>query len=206
MKSFRINVSGTKFFISKKNIQNDSPNLFTERFSLLPDKGPVYLRRIAVDRDPVTFKYIQKYLQGYDILQNFTSPLSQESKILVNDLISDAAFYKLQVLEEQLRRLVSFNECLLDQYKPLLDCDTDCSTELDSDSDDERGTMIKVYGNSDDFSDTSSDYDSLCEDCSICNGTMLLESMERGEVDRRNWYLLDLSDVSSYDDLKVKHE
>jgi len=114
MRFVRINVSNKKFFLSEKNILTDSPNLFTERFSPELDKSFSKVNyanlRMAIDRNPETFEYIHRYLQGYDI------PSVNMSAMEKQFLLEDAKYYKLRSLVHKLS--TDLNQ---DEYKPLVD-------------------------------------------------------------------------------------
>jgi hypothetical protein len=91
MKFYRFNVSGTKFYMSKANIEYDAPNIFTEKFQEEPKAT-----RMAFDRNPEQFSIIHKYLQGYSIL-------TEDMKLHeVQNLLYDAMYYKLPRLTTML--------------------------------------------------------------------------------------------------------
>lgn len=126
MKFFRINVSGTKFFLSDKNILSDSPNIFTERFSNElqgnHSTGEFKNMRMAVDRNPETFALIHRYLQGYDIISR------EMSKTDMMHLVADAKFYHLQNLQRVLE-----NSVTLQEYIPLVNyCSSNEDASIDS--------------------------------------------------------------------------
>lgn len=130
MKFYRINVSGEKFFLSEKNILSDSPNVFTNRFrehakpavasSRAGKRNGIYENRMAVDRNPEIFRYIHRYLQGYDIIRGEISSIDKYH------IVEDAKFYGLKKLQRLL-------EDKWIEYVPttLLDCK---SQESDDDS------------------------------------------------------------------------
>ena len=91
MKFYRINVSGTKYFLSENNIWSDGPNAFTDRFSY--SNGT----RMATDTSPDVFYYIHQYLQGYEL------PWSTLSPTELRNILSDAQYYKLPKLKRVVR-------------------------------------------------------------------------------------------------------
>lgn len=142
MKFFRINVSGTKYFLSDKNILRDAPNVFTEKFAdELVSSGNRKVNkgynavRMAIDRNPETFAYIHRYLQGYDII-------THASMKEIHHILEDAKYYKLYNLIYLLE-----NKSRDREFVPLVDY---------SDSD---NSSIDDNENSMDL--TSSDYFSL---------------------------------------------
>ncbi|KAJ3025838.1 hypothetical protein HDV00_012384 [Rhizophlyctis rosea] len=90
MKLYRINVAGTLFHLSKRNMETDSPNILTSHFERHRVSG------MHVDRDPVTFRIIATYLRGYDITRYVTSHN-------LPDLILDAQHYQLNHLLQLLQ-------------------------------------------------------------------------------------------------------
>lgn len=142
MKFYRINVSGEKFFLSEKNILSDAPNMFTSRFAdnltQTTQRRKRYNNRMAVDRNPEIFRYIHRYLQGYDITHGgmpfrrsdlFACKLSELGNISSMNkqhIMEDAKFYGLKRLQRLLED--KWKEV---EYLPLVD--------YGSDSDD--GTM-----------------------------------------------------------------
>jgi len=125
MKFFRINVSGTKFFLSEKNILSDSPNIFTERFAqelLGGNKKKSFVSlRMAVDKNPEIFNYIHRHLQGYN------NDFSQMSSADKEDLLEDAKYYKLYKLQRDLETH------LRGDYMPLINQSVYTSDDDDED-------------------------------------------------------------------------
>lgn len=91
MKFYRINVSGTKYFLSENNIWSDGPNAFTDRFSY--SNGT----RMATDTNPDIFYYIHQYLQGYEL------PWSTLTSTELRNILSDAQYFKLPKLKRAVR-------------------------------------------------------------------------------------------------------
>lgn len=95
MKFYRINCSGTKFFLSENNINYDAPNMFTERFTKFPNAT-----RIAIDKNPEIFSIIHKYLQGY--------VLPKLDLDILQDLLHDAEYYNFLKLGEIVRDKIDY--------------------------------------------------------------------------------------------------
>lgn len=79
---YTFNVSGTKFFLSPRNIGVDAPNYFTDLVQRYPKR-----RYFVLDTCPHVFIYIQRHLKGYNPLNDITVPL--------DDLKKDATYYRL---------------------------------------------------------------------------------------------------------------
>jgi len=97
---------------------SDAPNLFTERFEKVERKKGI--PRIAVDRNPDTFRFIHRYLQGYD-MDKTVQQLSEVDKEYIRQ---DARFYRLRglcdTIDEQWCKREADESC----YMPLVDYDT----------------------------------------------------------------------------------
>jgi hypothetical protein len=145
MRFYRINVSGTKFFLSENNIRSDSPNLFMNRFekefSSKDNVKTINQLRMAVDRCPIVFEYIQRHLQGYNV--DVTSiPIH-----LVRHVKEDAEYYGLEKLKQRLEgkgQHPMFD--IKSDYLPLVSYDSsidsksngsDDGSEIDSDADED---------------------------------------------------------------------
>lgn len=160
MKFFRINVSGTKFFLSDKNILFDSPNIFTERFSEELNKDydkkkrngyiPHIQMRMAVDKSPDIFKHIHRYLQGYNLSYGHMSVTDRIH------LLEDAKFYKLENLQHELERYLQTDQ-LRGDYRPLID--VEYPSEYPSSSEESDTSSIDSWGADPmDISDNSDSY------------------------------------------------
>ena len=139
MRFFRVNISGTKFFLSEKNIKSDAPNLFTNRFEKELTGGNMGNNsinlRMAVDRNPTIFEYIHRHLQGYDV--NSSCIPSH----LLQHVLEDAHYYCLEKLVSKLENpTISTVRQIQSEYLPLVEyessiSDSDSESDVDSDSD-----------------------------------------------------------------------
>ena len=155
MKFYRINVSGQKFFLSRKNIESDGPNVFTEKF----DKEP-RATRMAFDRNPILFAHVHRHLQGYEVI---TDEMTMND---IENMILDARFYRLMDLENKLyskkNTLIyfetSFPDCVErnDEYKRLLD-NVESDEEMDTDMDTDMETDINEVGKDEEIGGDLSD-------------------------------------------------
>lgn len=120
MKFCRVNVSGSKYFISEKNVLSNGPNLFTETLFNVNNKNYKGMKRMAVDRSPVMFEFIQRFLQGYNL------DTSDWKTMDVNNLLQDACYYKLPELvyalndaKKQKKEVKELCRKSKDYYRPL---------------------------------------------------------------------------------------
>ncbi len=99
MRLFRLNVSGHSYFLSMQNMELDAPNVFTEHFNTHKNA-----KSMNVDRDWLSFRYIQKYLQGYDVLERL-------NEHQLEDLLADAIAFKLGGLEAKIKETFCCCSC-----------------------------------------------------------------------------------------------
>ncbi|CAG8452568.1 7401_t:CDS:2 [Diversispora eburnea] len=86
-------VRGSTFKLSASSLYSDSPNYFTDAFNSLLEESVT--KTLVIDRDPTIFSDIVKHLQGY-----YVTP---RDEVHYTDLYSDAQYYRLPKLKEQLR-------------------------------------------------------------------------------------------------------
>ena len=86
----------------------DAPNYFTAFFEGAFRETIEGVREMVLYRDPYLFKFIHLYLSGYEILplptDNIPCYFSEESRF--KNLLSDARFYGLDALAEELEAVV----------------------------------------------------------------------------------------------------
>ncbi|KAF9163240.1 hypothetical protein DFQ26_002795 [Actinomortierella ambigua] len=92
---YTIYVSGEKFTVSRKALEYDSPNFFTDGIE------EYRTTVLYIDRNPDVFRDIVKHMQGYYV--------SARDEVHMENLMIDAFFFKLQRLTDLLRQTMFIN-------------------------------------------------------------------------------------------------
>jgi hypothetical protein len=100
-------VQGEVFWLSRAQIEFDSPNLFTHYINNDPEP---YGRQIQLSRNPHLFMLIVEYLSGYAILpiNDNALPARMSRENVLGNLRVDAQYYKLNGLMK-----------LIDSHRPV---------------------------------------------------------------------------------------
>ncbi|KAG8727965.1 hypothetical protein FRC11_012075 [Ceratobasidium sp. 423] len=95
---YQVVVQGKVFWLTRSQIEFDSPNYFTT--SLLGDFRESQTRHLDVSRHPGLFKIITQYLSGYEVLplSYLLIPKDMTSEATLANLRADANFYQLDGL------------------------------------------------------------------------------------------------------------
>lgn len=102
-KQLKVLVSGCKFILTEDQYKTDSPNYFTDHIAGHTSRfrGP----QIRVSRNAVLFMLIIEYMNGYAILaEDSRLPRGMTRKLALKNLISEAKFYRLGLLEQMLTK------------------------------------------------------------------------------------------------------
>ncbi|KAK3805598.1 MAG: hypothetical protein J3Q66DRAFT_393383 [Benniella sp.] len=97
---YTIVVSGENFPVTLSAIQYDAPNFFSEIF-LNPSREEYSARVMYINRNPDIFRDIVKHMQGYFV--------AAKDEVHLENLVTDAYFYKLKRLIENLRQTMFVN-------------------------------------------------------------------------------------------------
>ncbi|KAI5474261.1 hypothetical protein MNV49_003758 [Pseudohyphozyma bogoriensis] len=97
---------GTRFVLSRSQVEFDGPNFFTAAF-LDHDFSESSSRTLHTDRHPLLFAIICDYLAGYNVLplQPAALPPTMSVKVGMDNLGKDAEYFQLDKLKEQLDRM-----------------------------------------------------------------------------------------------------
>lgn len=98
MKLYSFNVSGTRYHLSRRNLESDSPNVLLELVQKSPKR-----RHFALDSNPDVFYFIHKHLQGYAIGPHL-SKLST-ANVTIQDIEHDCHLYQLHKLTQSLQEI-----------------------------------------------------------------------------------------------------
>ena len=106
---YTIVVSGERLVFTRDQIESDPGNYFATYFFGEFAEGTRGIRELAVEKDVRLFRLIQAHLRGYSILPLAPAaipPYMTMEGALAN-LLTEAQYYSLQLLEEKIRDFLS---------------------------------------------------------------------------------------------------
>jgi hypothetical protein len=95
--TYNVQIGESKFCLTSESLKRDAPNFFTAAFFGYFSESKT--TSIFIERDPIYFSIIVRYLRGYEV----DWPVND--KISMNNLLSDVKYYgfeKLQILLEEM--------------------------------------------------------------------------------------------------------